>query len=79
MVPLRNLKITNGYNELLPGSTQGLPGRISQINYTTTFLSNFSMDLIIFALPLILGAILSLVGKIGAKKRIRVIGYKIIK
>ena len=79
MVPLRNLKITNGYNELLPGSTQGLPGRISQIHYTTTFLSNFSMDLIIFALPLILGAIFSLVGKIGAKKRIRVIGYKIIK
>ena len=37
------------------------------------------MDLIIFALPLILGAIFSLVGKIGAKKRIRVIGYKIIK
>jgi len=37
------------------------------------------MDILIFALPLLVGAILAVIGKIAKKKNIRVFSYKVLK
>jgi hypothetical protein len=37
------------------------------------------MDLLIFALPLLVGAVLLIIGKIAKKKNIRVFSYKVLK
>ena len=69
MVPLKNLRITNGYNELLSDSAGGnLPGRLSSINYKGSFLSNFNLDVVVVLLPLLAGLIALVVAKVRSKK-----------
>lgn len=80
MLPLRNLWIVNGYNKLLPDSPAiTLPGRISEIYYKADFLSNFSIDVALVLLPVIVGACLILIGKVRSSKSFRLKGYRALK
>ena len=64
MVPLRHLKIVNGYNQLMPDSSaNNLPQRLSEIFYSASFLANFAFGLIVVLLPLIIGLIVLIVAK----------------
>jgi len=80
MLPLRNLWMVNGYNQLLADSPLGpLPGRLRSIYYKGSFLSNFSIDIVIVVIPIIIGSIFIIVGKVLGNKKRRIQGYKILK
>lgn len=80
MLPLRNLWIVNGYNQLLPDSPLGvLPGRLRSIYYKGSFLANFSIDIVIVLIPIIIGSIFVIIGKVMKNKNRRIKGYKTLK
>ena len=51
MVPLRNLKIVNGYNQLMPDSSENnLPQRLSEIFYSASFLACLLGEILVISL-----------------------------
>jgi|LakMenE01Jun11ns_1017448.scaffolds.fasta_scaffold7242487_1 hypothetical protein len=69
MIPLRNLWLVNGYNQLFEDSPSGtLPGRISEVYYKASFLANFSIDIVVVILPIMVGGVWLLVSKLRKNK-----------
>jgi hypothetical protein len=80
MVSLRNLWIANGYNNLIADNAAiGLPQRVSEIYYKGSFLANFNLNIVVVLLPLLVGLVLTVVGKFRKQKKTRVRGYSTLK
>lgn len=79
MTPLRNMWIVNGYNSLFKDESSLLPGRVSEVFYKGSFLANFSFDIVIVLLPIMVGSVYLLMGKIGKNKDNRLRAYRILK
>lgn len=78
MVPVRYLRITNGYNDLLSDNSI-TPGRVSDIYYRGAFLSNFNLNIVLALLPLIIGLIILIVSKVKKQKNLRLKSYRFFK
>ena len=76
--PLANLRITNGYNPLFKDKVP-LPPRLSILFYQGEFLSNFNACLAIIALPIIIGLVMLLIGKVRKSKKVLQYSYKTLK
>ena len=64
LVPLRHLKIVNGYNQLISDSSAAnLPQRLAEMYLNASFLSNCLFGLIILLIPLFIGLIAFIIGK----------------
>lgn len=78
LLPLKNLKYTNGYNPLFVDDVV-LPANISILDYYGEFLSNFNIDLALIIVVLVVGGVLLLVGKIQDNKKIKKWAYNTFK
>lgn len=78
LLPLKNLKYTNGYNPLFVDDVV-LPANILILDYYGEFLSNFNIDLAIIIVVLVVGGVLLLVGKIQNNKKIKKWAYNTFK
>lgn len=78
MIPVRYLRITNGYNDLLSDDSN-TPGRVSDIYYRGSFLSNFNVNVVLALLPLIVGLIVLIASKIKKDKQLRLKSYRLFK
>ena len=78
MSPVGTLRISNGYNELINSKDMPLPGQYQALYFHSDFLENFNFSFVVVLLPLIVGLILSVVGRIKSKG-IKIMGYRILK
>lgn len=78
MGPMNILWITNGYNRLFTSKDMPLPSRIQSVHYHSAFVTNFNLNFLIIAIPLIVGLIFYIIGKIK-DKTIKITGYRILK
>lgn len=76
--PLAKLRFVNGYNPLFQDKV-ALPPRLSILFYQGEFLSNFNACLVFIALPIIVGLVMFIIGKVRKSKLVLQYSYRTMK
>ena len=80
MAPLKHLKIVSGWSGFIgDSSASNLPSRLSELYLNAFFFANFMIGVLIVMIPLIIGAIVSLMGKVKNNEEWKLKGKKILK
>lgn len=76
--PLNNFRLTNGYNPLFTDNVQ-LPPRLSILMYGGSFLTNFNVCIAIILIPVIVGLLLLVLGKVKKSKKLLKYSFRTLK
>lgn len=77
--PFVNFYLVNGYNGLLTDTTYDHPARIQAPGYAAFFLTNFNLDFVIIAVPVVVGLLLWVIGSCRKNSKVKRVGSRLMK